>query len=414
MSMPPLPLKMERAKSGAPMTAHAGLALILQMLAQIGIFRDDAIDTGTDKQQGWLDGQMLLTVVLMNILGLNRVSDAERLEEDSGLRKIVRRCEQALFGRRQKSIEARFRGGRERVFPSPRSIRDWLDRFHDEEAGKERIKGRAIIPIPARELMALQTANRTLLEAMVKAGGYRTLTLDIDATIIPSQKKQALPTCRSATGAVPGERGYQPLNVWCPELDLVIYSEMRDGNVPAKMDNLRVLVEALKMLPDQISSVRVRSDSAGHCNDLIAYCNDPKKRPEADNTRRLGIIRFIISAEMSTDLADAMRAMPDSDWRPLVDGEEEDSAPAEDGSGPRKRFLGEVPFVSNANAAQRKDAVIRYVGTLRTMPGNERGIGHNERPPSETLPACRMFACVTNYAAFDDPAAPAGRRPPDR
>ena len=389
------------------MTANAGVVLVVQLLQQLGVLKE----TSPERSQGWLDGQMILSVVLMNLLGFNRVSDAEKLESDCGLRRLVSQCERALFGLFPKQLAARFRGGRDRVFPSPRSIRNWLDRFHDTEAGQERIKGEAIIPKPAPQLLELNRITGALVDSMVRDKGLTALTLDIDATLIPSHKREAQPTYRSATGAQPGEHGYQPLNVYCSELGLMLCSEMRDGNVPAGMDNLRVLVDALKRLPPEIRTVRVRSDSAGHDNGLIAYCNTPQCRPEADNTRRFGTIHFVISARMSQDLGDAMRAMPETDWRALDCAEEAQAdmtARLADGDGATlavARYCGEVPFVSNANAAQHRQAVVRYVGTLRPLPEGSLGVGHNERPPGEGLPACRMHAYVTNYPAPGDPAA---------
>ena len=130
----------------------------------------------------------------------------------------------------------------------------------------------------------------------------------------------------------------------------MLCSEMRDGNVPASMDNLRVLVDALKRLPPEICTVRVRSDSAGHDNALMAYCNTPQCRPEADNTRRFGTIHFVISTRMSQDLGDAMRAMPETDWRALDCAEEAQAdmtARLADGDGATlavARYCGEVQF----------------------------------------------------------------------
>ena len=45
------------------------------------------------RSQGWLDGQMILAIMLMNILGFDRVSDIDKLENDKILGKIVRKLE---------------------------------------------------------------------------------------------------------------------------------------------------------------------------------------------------------------------------------------------------------------------------------------------------------------------------------
>ena len=73
---------------------------------------------------------MMLAVLLLNMTGLDRVSDIDRLEGDAGLCALVGRFEPKLFGLSKRAIAGRFRGGRERCFPSARSLRDWLDRFH--------------------------------------------------------------------------------------------------------------------------------------------------------------------------------------------------------------------------------------------------------------------------------------------
>lgn len=90
---------------------------------------------------------MMLAVVLLNVAGFDRVSDIDRLEGDAGLCALVGRFEPKLFGLSRRAIARRFWGGRERCFPSARSLRDWLDRFHMASVhGVERDKGEAFIP----------------------------------------------------------------------------------------------------------------------------------------------------------------------------------------------------------------------------------------------------------------------------
>ena len=60
-----------------------------------------------------------------------------------------------------------------------------------------------------------------------------------------------------------GFPAYQPLSTYWAEQDLVIHSEFRDGNVPAGHEQLRVLQEALELLPVGVEQVRLRSDTAG-------------------------------------------------------------------------------------------------------------------------------------------------------
>ena len=54
---------------------------------------------GDRRSQGWLDSQMVLAIFLLNLLGWDRVSDIDKLEDDKVLGKIVRKLEPYFFGR---------------------------------------------------------------------------------------------------------------------------------------------------------------------------------------------------------------------------------------------------------------------------------------------------------------------------
>ena len=265
-----MPILIEMSDELNTTTANGGAVVFLELLAKTGVLTQRCI-----RGQGWMDGQFHCAIVLINILGFDRVSDINRLERDSALCTIMRRYEPNIFGVDGPTIASRFRGGRERTFPSARAIHDWLARFHDAEAGQERIAGVAVVPEPAAGISALGAVNRKLVEFLVNSLGLKHVTLDLDATIIGSGKREALKTYRSATGAVPGETGYQPLNVFCPELGFVLHSEMRDGNVPASVRNMEALDAALGQLPAGTKTVTVRSDAAGHQEELLKYCKRP-------------------------------------------------------------------------------------------------------------------------------------------
>jgi hypothetical protein len=77
-------------------------------------------------------------------------------------------------------------------------------------------------------------------------------TLDMDATLIAANKKEA-------RFCYKGFAAYQPLNVWWAEQQMMIHTEFRDGNVNAGYEQLRLLKEAITMLPEGVSEIRVRS-----------------------------------------------------------------------------------------------------------------------------------------------------------
>jgi hypothetical protein len=81
-------------------------------------------------------------------------------------------------------------------------------------------------------LQGLGQVNRDLVQAWGQRGPDQQIaTVDQDATIMESRKREALPTYE-------GECGYQPmLAVWA-ETNVWLADEFRDGNGPAQMDPL--------------------------------------------------------------------------------------------------------------------------------------------------------------------------------
>ena len=118
------------------MTPHGGVELWLRSASQSGVFRD--LPDGIARGQGWTEGQLLLSLCLLNILGYECAEDLDRMEADEGLCVPVRRHERRIPGHSRRQLENRHRKGRRRTFPSPRSLLDWLHAQHDEAAARER------------------------------------------------------------------------------------------------------------------------------------------------------------------------------------------------------------------------------------------------------------------------------------
>jgi hypothetical protein len=74
----------ESESSGTGLTSLAGLPLYLDLVRASGL--DVAIGRHVQVAggQGWLDIQMVLAVIFLNIAGGDCVEDIERLEADSG------------------------------------------------------------------------------------------------------------------------------------------------------------------------------------------------------------------------------------------------------------------------------------------------------------------------------------------
>ena len=360
-------------------SAHGGAVLWLESLRHTGVLHD--LPMSVAGRQGWTDGQMMLTVTLLNVVGYERVSDVEALEEDASLCRLVREYEEAMLGLPAEGLARRFRGGRRRTFPSANAVHDWLLRFQDEAAGQPREKGTAVVPKPAVELQVIQAVSRRLAACLIQVLQRDELTLNMDATVLASGKKEALFTYRSATGQAPRERGYQPLTVFCPELGMVLASEFRDGNVPAKVRNLELLEQVLAELPPEIKRVGFRTDGAGFQQKLIRFCNEPASRPEA--LRRFGVIGFVVSADLDPEMRQSLAQTPEAWWSPMPDSELE---------------CAELDHVSTWDARPAQDGhLLRYVATRRALPG-ELGVGTDETPAKDGAPAYRHRVYLSNLA----------------
>ena len=370
---------------GQDTTPNAGSLPFLKILSDHGILH--RLPGERLRSQGWLDGQMVLAIMLLNILGFDRVSDIDQLEDDRVLCRMVSEIEPRLFGHRKRTLDRRHRGGRERTFPSPRSIHDWLERYHDDAAGKERVKAEAYIPPPSRALQKLQQINRVMIARQVRQKDLNHLTIDIDATIIPSGKRECLATYRSANGMVPFEKGYQPLMGYSPELGMILHVEMRDGNVPAGTGNCRFLDEILHMLPGEVASVAVRMDSAGYQHEVIRYCNDPSVRDEA--LGRFGTIGLVVGANLCASSLASITSTDKDDWQP--------------GHGDAGEWHGaEICHVPTKVAAIPADQRVRYVAFRRGI--NGFGINHNELTGGhwDGVGSCRLRLLVTNHPSPEE------------
>jgi hypothetical protein len=147
----------------------------------------------------------------------------------------------------------------------------WLARFHDAAAGQPRPPGSAIIPAMAEPIRALWQVNRALLGFLQTHRRASVATLDMDATLIETHKREALPCYK-------GFKAYQPLNCWWAEQGVVLHSEFRDGNVPAGYQQLRVLKDCLAAGVTKVY-LRRRATSRTCC------CTVGKARVRGDRVR---------------------------------------------------------------------------------------------------------------------------------
>jgi len=329
------------------MTGHAGLLPYLDLACVLGVLRESDQRIGVCGKQGWMDRHHVLSLALLNLAGGECVEDIGILEQDAGLCRVFREAEVYGLGRgARKEMQKRFRKGRSRTFPSPTRLYEYLDEFHNSSEEAKRVEGKAFIPANNEHLEGLAEVNTALLASVQRHAPHKDATLDIDATLAETTKKEAL-FCYD------GYRAYQPITSYWAETGLAVVSEFRDGNVPAGYEILRIVKESLAALPEGIERVRVRMDSAGYQHDVLKFC------ATGDGGDR-DIIEFTVSNDMTTEFRKAAMEVDEEEWKPLCRLEK--GRPVETG-----QEWAEVVYVPDAIGFSKTAPAYRYLAIRELM-----------------------------------------------
>lgn len=374
--------KYEEEKGQSGSTALAGLPLYLELFRALGLSRtiERHLKVRSDTQ-GWTDNEVITAGILLNLAGGECVDDMRKLEADEGFCRVLRKVQTLGLSRKQRQkIKKRWRKEREGAVPSPSSVFRYLLAFHDEEQEKLRVPGKAFIPEPNEYLQGLARINREIAGFLQTHSPEGTATLDMDATLIETNKADAHHCYK-------GYKSYQPLNVWWTEQDVVLHTEFRDGNVPAGYEQLRVFKEALAHVPEGVKRVRLRSDTAGYQHNLMRYC-------EMAESREFGRIEFAIGVDVTPEFKQAVGEVPENEWHPIY--KEVKGKRIETG-----REWAEVCFVPNAIGRSKKGPVYRYLATREEL--RQMGLPGIEQQESLPFPEAEMegrrykvFGIVTN------------------
>ena len=387
-----LPFKYEEAKKQTGLTALAGLPIYLDLARVIGLSKSIEKHLNIRKNsQGWTDSQMILSLVLLNLAGGDCVDDLKILEADEGFCHILRKTEMyGLIRKVRRALERRWRKEKKRSVPSPSAAFRYLAKFHDTKQEELRVQStvKAFIPAPNEHLKGMRKINRDMLEGLNAVSPQTTATLDMDATLAETMKQSALYCYK-------GFKSYQPLNTWWHEHGLILHTEFRDGNVPAGFEQLRIFKEALACLPENVETVRLRSDTAGYQHDLLSYC-------ETGASSRFGRIEFAIGCNVTQAFKTAVAQVPDSQWQPLY--KDKGGIQVKTGS-----EWAEVCFVPNELCHSKDAPEYRYIAKRQCLeeqqllPGLDDP-GHIQLPfPTMEINESRykVFGIVTNIAYED-------------
>lgn len=224
------------------LTAQAGLILVAETLMALGM--EELVRAQLRvrrRKRGLEEFDKLQAIVLMLAAGGERVEDVRLLRQDAALSRLLAR-----------------------QVPAPDGLHEFLGAFHDEQEMQKRPKKGAFIPKENEALAALGRVSTELVRRAVSIQQPSTATLDLDATVIESHKREALAHYK-------GGRGYQPTAVLWAEQDLVVADQYRDGNVPAGMDTKEVAQRGFLALPVSVTQRRFRGDSACYDERLLKW-----------------------------------------------------------------------------------------------------------------------------------------------
>ena len=259
------------------------------------VFRKLGIDKAIDKYIGarppsvgltYTDSSYVRSLVLMQILGGGTVDDLANIREDSVIGEVIGKI------------------------PGRTSFHNYLASFVDKEEEKRRCQGKSTLLSPNEHLRGFDGVMRHILSVAPTFCDIERVTIDQDATFIPTKVSGALCSYKK-------EKSFQALNSYCPEYDMMIHSEFRDGNVTPGYRQLDHLKETLSLLPSSVRKVRLRSDSAGYQTELLKYCAN-------GSNERFGVIEFCISCPVSAEFINAVHSTRAKEWRKIsIDSDHE-------------------------------------------------------------------------------------------
>jgi hypothetical protein len=302
-----LPFELDARAEPGFITAHGGVPLLIEAFrvsGAAGVLDERVVIK--QRKRGLRPAELAEGLFALWAAGGERCEDLAPLREDAALA--------LLLGH---------------GLPAPQTARDFLEAF--DEAAPPLWQGEACqVPGEGERLQGLAAAGRRLIGFLQERAPQSTATIDLDATVLESHK-------RAARWTYDGRTGYQPVVALWAEQDVILADEFRDGNVPAGTGNRRLIERAVAALPPGIERILVRADSAAYEHDLLRWL-------EARG------FAYAISADMSRELAAAIRTLPEEAWQ--IEREDGDAI----------RHWAEVPYVpSDGVFAKDRPAPPRYL-----------------------------------------------------
>ena len=239
------------------LTSRGGLLAIATLMQKLNL--TDLIDKHfvlPKSNRGFNPSVFLNSLILMQHEGGIRLDDLKYLKKDAAITKLL---------------------GLKNI-PQPDSVGDWLRRMG--------ISGVNAISLINKELC------RIALE------GTKHVTLDIDASEIISNKRDAKKTYKY-------NQGYMPMIGHIAEINYVIETDFREGNTSPKTENLEFIKKCQENLPQSVKIKYLRIDCAGYQKSIIQYCDEKE-------------IHFAIRAMMSKSIRTYINTLDETQWEPII------------------------------------------------------------------------------------------------
>jgi len=173
------------------------------------------------------------------------------------------------------------------ALPDPDTVGDWLRRMGDPETGQVGLEG-------------LGQVRDALTARVLRRDGVPAYTLDVDATLIEAEK-------RDAQWSYQGVKGYMPLLGFFFETPVCLVEEFREGNVSPGTGHLAFYRACQARLPAGKRIGAYRADSASYQAELINAL-------EADG------VRWAITADQDAAVKALLHALPEAAWTEPVRG----------------------------------------------------------------------------------------------
>jgi len=251
-----LPYKLKTTTDN--LTSRAGLLAIAKVMQSLQLKeRINKLFPLPQSNRGYLPSAYLQTLMLMQNEGSFHLDDVDNLHQDRALTQVI---------------------GLRRISKAT-AIGNWLRKMGNDD----------------KTFASLTELNKVFLQ--VALHNKKHVTLDIDATEIISNKKDAKYTYKK-------NQGYMPIVGHIAEIGQVVASDFRSGNTSPAKENFEFIQQCEAALPTGCKVKFLRIDAAGYQSKIIEYC---------DNNQ----INYAIRAKLNSMIKHELDSLGENDWSPL-------------------------------------------------------------------------------------------------